>query len=330
VSNTERLFFIDARIRDHGSITVDDVVRRFEVSARQVKRDFEYLRDRLGAPLQWVPSARHHVYGQPWKGLGFASEKALLFYVFARAAAGTLAYVPIAEAGALESLRSFVPKDLRALERSIRYELPDFEPVDAEWIGMLLGAIRRGGAVQASYRDVEGRKSERILVPRRIVNYGGTWYTLAYDPALDELRTFRLARFQRISPTSEPTACGPDEAEVDSFLDSSYGMFKGRADRRASVRFRGHAREIVRRELWHPEQVRREGMDPKDGPWLELDIPVSQWDEVLGRILRFGPEAEAVGPVEFRECWLASIDALVAMVGRGRHYTDDGDKGRHR
>jgi len=318
MSNAERLFYIDAGIRERGAITVEEVVRRFDVSTRQVKRDFEYLRDRLGAPLEWDAAQRRHVYARPWDRLGHYSEKTLLFYVFARAAAGTLAYVPVAESDALENLRNLVPKDLRSLEHSIRYELPGFEPVDGERISVLIDAIRMGRAVKASYRDIEGKNSRRILVPRRILNYVGTWYCLAFDPAIRELRLFRFSRFQSISPNTDSAEQGPSEAEVDRYLDASFGMYKGKADKKARIRFTGKAREIVRRELWHPGQSCREGRDPERGPWLEMELPVSRWEEILGRILRFGAEAEAIAPREFRMRWLEVIDSMADLAEKAR------------
>jgi hypothetical protein len=44
------------------------------------------------------------------------------------------------------------------------------------------------------------------------------------------------------------------------------------------MRFYGRAAAIVRDVLWHPCQTRAEGIDQARGDYVELAIPVSQWD----------------------------------------------------
>lgn len=315
MSALERIFYIDQRIREQGSVRLKEVEERFEISDRQVKRDIEYLRDRLDAPIKWDASGRRYVYEKPWRGLEFADEKALLFYVFARAAAGTLAYVPLAEAGPLDELLTLVPEALRPLADDLRYELPEFEPASVETLAVLMRAIHENRQVEASYRDVEGRESERTIEPQRLVNYAGTWYCVAFDPDRGALRTFKLSRFERATLCHRRAACPLTREEVDRFLDSSYGMFKGSGDRRAVMRFYGAAREIVRSEVWHPEQARAEGRDEQRGEYIELSVPSSSYDELLGRVLRFGANAEAVAPDDFRERWVAEIKRMADAIG---------------
>lgn len=318
MSKLERIAYIDRRIHEHGCVSLAEVAERFEISERQIKRDIEYLRNRLDAPIVWDAKARRYRYEEAFQDLAFADEKALLFFVFARAAARTLAYVPLAEPGPLESLRALVPPALRGLEEAVRYELPGFEPADDELLALLLASIQDGVGIAATYRDLGGRESRRLLSPLRIVNYAGTWYCVAFDPAIKELRTFRLSRFLHAAPSTEELGDVPSASAVDAFLGASYGMFKGQGDKRARLRFSGRAREIVRRELWHPDQSVTEGRDDQTGPWVELDLPVSQWDEILGRLLRFGAEAEAVSPPEFRSRWLAAIDAMAEVATKAR------------
>jgi predicted DNA-binding transcriptional regulator YafY len=317
MSQLERAAYIDGRIKAKGGVTAREVADRFEVTERQVLRDIEYLRDRCGAPIEWERTARRYRYSEPWRGLDFADERALLFYVFARAAAGTLAYVPLAEEDALGRLLELVPPALRKAETAIRYELPGYEPADIESLSLLARAIAEGRRVDASYRDAEGKESERGIEPRRLVNYSGTWYCVAYDRGKKALRTFKLSRFRRVSISREKTAGTVPDAEVDAFLASSFGMFKGKGDKKAVIRFHGRALPIVRDELWHPDQSRREGNDPVRGPYVELTMPVSRWDEILGRILRFGADAEPTGPTRLRQLWKDEI-ARMAEAALGR------------
>jgi predicted DNA-binding transcriptional regulator YafY len=307
MSALERIFYIDQRIREQGSVRLKEVEDRFEISNRQVKRDIEYLRDRLDAPIEWESAGRRYVYHSPWQGLEFADEKALLFYVFARAAAGTLAYVPLAEAGPLEQLLELVPEALRPLAQDLRYELPEFEPASVEGLGVFMRAINEGRQVNACYRDAEGKASDRTIEPLRLINYAGTWYCVAFDPKRNGLRTFKISRFERAALRREKASGTVPREDIDRFLDSSYGMFKGEGDKRAIIRFYGKALEIVRSEIWHPAQMKARGRDERRGEYIELTIPASRYDELIGRVLRFGADAEAVAPEEFRDAWKAEI-----------------------
>jgi len=314
MSQIERLAFIDERIKAKGGVTVREVARQFEVGTRQVARDIEYLRDRLGAPIEWNKGARQYEYAEKWKGLEFADEKALLFYVFARAAAGTIAYVPLAEADALDRLLKLVPQGLRKAQQAIRYELPAFETADVERLGLIVRSLAEGRCLDAEYKDADGRMSERRIEPLRLVNYEGAWYCVAYDHASGELRTFRLSRFERLSLSRDKSSARIDADEIERFLDSSYGMFKGRGDKKAVIRFYGSAIPVVRDELWHRAQERSEGENPGRGAYIELALPVSRWEEILGRVLRFGADAEVVGPEEFRKLWKAEIRKMAERI----------------
>jgi len=315
MSQIERITYIDRRLRERGWVISAEVASRFEVSGRQVVRDIAYLRDRLDAPIVWDKAERRYKYTEPWTGLAFADERALLFYVFARAAAGTIAYVPLAEEDELARLLARLPPALRNVVRAVRYDLPEYEPADIENLGLVVRAISEERCLDFAYRDAGGSASDRRVEPLRLVNYGGNWYLVAYDQGRSALRTFRLGRVRRLAIAKETADTPVSDEELERFLGSSYGMFKGPGDKRATLRFYGPALAVVRDELWHPSQQRSRGVDSRRGEYLELVLPVSRWEELLGRVLRFGADAEPVGPPELRELWETEIHRMAAAIG---------------
>ncbi len=315
MSQLERITFIDSRIRERGGLKLREITERFEISERQARRDIVYLGDRLGAPVEWKPGPRRYEYAKSWGGLEFADEKALLFYVFARAAAGTIAYVPLSEKGALERLLALVPPALREVETAIRYELPAYDPADIEKLGLLVRGMSEKLCVDITYRDAQGSASRRRVAAIRLVNYSGSWYCLAHDNLKDEMRTFRLSRIAKGTLSKEKAKVLIDPEEIERFLAASYGMFKGSGDKTAVMRFYGPALATVTGELWHPDQERVEGRDPGRGAFVQLSVPVSRWEEIVGRVLRFGADAEALAPVEFRDLWQAEIRWMAESIG---------------
>jgi hypothetical protein len=65
-------------------------------------------------------------------------------------------------------------------------------------------------------------------------------------------------------------------------LASGYGIFSGKADKQARLRFTPEQARWVASERWHPEQVSR---FDKDGSYL-LEIPYSNDGELISRPLK--------------------------------------------
>jgi len=310
VSALERICFIDSLIRENGGVSLRRVAERFEVRERKVKRDFEYIRDRLHAPLQYVRERKRYEYAERYTALANIDQKALLFYVFARAAAGTLAYVPITETTGLQALLDSIPRTLRPLAERIRYELPDFEPPDGEILSVIIGSLEGGRRFVASYRDTEGNETKRRAAALRLLNYAGVWYCVAWDFNKTAIRIFRLTRIRKISLSRELASGLPDDETVDRYLASTYGVFKGPGAHDMIIRFYGWARSVVEREVWHPEQKREEGIDPIRGGWVQLTLPAFRFEELLGRTLRFGSMAVPIAPESFKHAWKEEISRM--------------------
>lgn len=310
MSSLERISYMDYRIRDSGGIRVVDVAQHFETSTRQIKRDIEHMRYRLNAPIEYVRERSRYEYTESFQLLADYNEKALLFYVFSRAAAGTLAYVPITEEAGLDSILKAIPRDLRPLTEKIRYKLPDFEPVDAEVLSTLITSLSESRRFDTEYKAQDGKITQRQAVCLRLLNYAGVWYSVAWDLGKADIRMFRLARIQKIALSRERVEDLPDESRIDHYLDGSYGVFKGATTEVAVIRFFGWARSVVESEIWHPEQARSEGSDPERGPWVQLEIPASHFEELLGRTLRFGSMALPISPASFINAWRTEIERM--------------------
>ena len=77
-------------------------------------------------------------------------------------------------------------------------------------------------------------------------------------------------------------------------LASSYGIFSGKADKAAVLRFTPKQARWVASEQWHPEQLRR---FEKDGSYV-LEFPYSNDSELVMDILRYGENVEVVSPAQ--------------------------------
>jgi predicted DNA-binding transcriptional regulator YafY len=343
MSQTERIFYIDREIRETGGVSVACVAARFEVCGRQVKRDIEYMRDRLGAPIVWSAARRRYEYSQAWDSLSGADEKSLLSLAFLKSILAQYAYIPVLSKELIALIEARMPTRYAAIADKVQYELPDLERIEDSVAFALCRALLEAVPLSIDYVDAKGARSARSILPVRLVNYSGKWYCAALDSKTGELRTFAVSRIAIAapadagpagaagqaseapgsleSPALEPIskASLPSEEAIDSFLSSSYGIFKGEPIGRATLRFYGGAARAVREQLWHRDQKLSNATAPDGSPALDMSIPVHDWTELLGRALRCGANCEVIGPPEFRARWaeeIAKMRALAEKVDR--------------
>lgn len=137
--------------------------------------------------------------------------------------------------------------------------------------------------------------SERTVSPQRLTHYREVWYLDAWDEMRNALRTFSIDRFHR-PVVLEERAIDVPEQELDDHLASAYGIFGGKADKMAVLRFSATRARWVADETWHPQQ---------QGEWLasgeyELRIPYRDERELIMDILRHGADVEVVEPDSLR------------------------------
>jgi predicted DNA-binding transcriptional regulator YafY len=86
------------------------------------------------------------------------------------------------------------------------------------------------------------------------------------------------------------------ESELDEHYASAYGIFGGRADKMAVLRFTREGARWVADEKWHPQQ---ESVWLPDGRY-ELRIPYREPRELVMDIMRQGKNVEVLAPEELR------------------------------
>lgn len=311
MSQTERIYYIDRAIRGHGSIDVSTIVSRFEICSRQAKRDIEYMRDRLGAPIVWIAEHRRYEYASSWESLRFADEKSFLTFAFIKAMLTEYQYVPVISNDILALLQEKIAGCYAGIAEKVSYELPDMESIDGDIAYALCQALSQPGKLEIAYTDSKGTESERGIVPLRLVNYAGKWYCVALDSKSGEMRTFAISRIRhaKIAQPFKKIILPPDD-EIERYLSSSYGIFKGDSIGRATLRFYGGAARAVREQVWHRDQTAIYVSLPDGSEVLDLTLPVHDWTELLGRALRCGGNCEVVAPGEFRARWREEIGRM--------------------
>lgn len=135
----------------------------------------------------------------------------------------------------------------------------------------------------------------REVSPQRLVHYRDNWYLDAFCHEREALRTFSLDRMTRVIRVDE-AAIRISEKELENKLGSAYGIFSGRADKIAVLRFTPERARWIADEEWHPQQ---QGKWLDDG-YYELSLPYGSDTELILDICRYGPDVEVIAPPGLR------------------------------
>jgi predicted DNA-binding transcriptional regulator YafY len=154
-------------------------------------------------------------------------------------------------------------------------------------------------------------RTERTVSPQRIVHYRETWYLDAWDESRNALRSFSVDRILRAT-VPDDRALDVPEAELEEHYASAYGIFGGKADKVAVLRFTPERARWVADEQWHPRQ---EGRWMEDGSY-ELRVPYRESRELVMDVMRHGAAVEVVGPEELRSEIAQQLRLAAERYGR--------------
>ena len=225
--------------------TGPELANRLNITTRTVRRDIDKLRD-LGYPVE----ANVGVGGGYRLGAGAEMPPLLLDdqEVLAVAvglntvAAGGIAGIQDASAGALTKLRQVMPTRLRHRLDALSV---DSVPRNASWTSIpadrltdIATTCHRHERLRFDYRKADGTESRRDIEPYRVVRNGSRWYLIGWDLARADWRSFRIDRMEPKTPTGPRFSPRElPEGGAGAYLARSIGA----VHRAATARVRVHA-----------------------------------------------------------------------------------------
>ncbi len=269
-----------------------------EISPAQFKRDLEYMRNRLGAPVTFDMAAGGYKYTADefnLPGLWF-TEREVYSLLLMNSLLDQLqpGFVQEQLGPFQDKLRALLGKPKRGAESVLdrmRVSMAPQRPVDPEHFQAICdGTLRRKKLRMRYYSRGRGTESDRVVSPQRVIYYRGNWYLDAWCHEKEAMRRFAIDAVRLVSVLEDAAL------EVAPGGHEGYGIFSGPAENVAVLHFDAVAARWVAEEEWHPQQ--RSMPLPNGG--LQLEVPYSDPQEILMDILRHGPHVEVVGPASLR------------------------------
>jgi predicted DNA-binding transcriptional regulator YafY len=308
MDRTERFYKIDRLLRGRSAVPMRRFIEELEVSRSTIKRDLEYLRDRLNAPIVWDRESQGYRYGRPEEGMPQYSLPGLWFNE--------------AELHALLSMESLLAglqpgllgRHLAPLRRRIRELLGRggrgghevgkrikithlaARPVPGNHFTVIMTALldRRQLRIRHYNRGTD-ESLFRVISPQRLIYYRDNWYLECWCHLREGLRRFSVDAIGRIELLEEKAVDIPG-SQLDREFATTYGIFPGCRTTEAVLRFSPECARWISREEWHPDQ---QGHLEETGHYL-LRLPYSHDTELLMDIMRYGPEVEVLEPESLR------------------------------
>jgi predicted DNA-binding transcriptional regulator YafY len=325
VDRTERFYKIEMLIRNRGCVPFAHLMSELEVSRATLKRDLEYLRERLDAPIVYDRYANGYKFDkQPGAGRGGQHELPGVWFSEREIHALLTMHQLIRELDAggmlarhLQPLQSKLHGMLGASEREaqelmkrVRIISAARRPVEARFFELAGSALLQRRRIEMTYYT-RGRKAEsrRVVSPQRLVHYRNTWYLDAWCHESDGLRRFALDAIRGGALLEQKAKEVPIKA-VEAELDGGYGIFAGAKVQWATLHFTPEAAQWVAHEQWHPEQQ----AELDDDGSLTLRVPYADATELAMDVLRHGEQVRVVGPEA-----LAQLVAKRLRVAAGQY-----------
>ena len=333
MDRTERFYRIELLIKRQAGVSFEQLLSELEVSPATLKRDLQYLRDRMDAPIvyardenvyRFADAAAAAVNGGPSSRPAAAKKHELPGVWFSEKELHALLTMHQLIAGLddggvlgrhlqplldkLHGMLGATGDEAQSLMRRVRIVNPAKRAVTSRWFEEAVSAVlSRRRLLIGYYTRSKRSESERVLSPQRLLHYRNTWYLDAWCHASEGLRRFALDAVRSAKVLDEPARELP-MADVEKALDQGYGIFGGAQLRWATLHFSAEAAQWVAQEEWHPQQQLKTQADGS----LRMRIPYSDSTELVMDVLRHGPNVRVMSPPELADEVRDQLQATLA------------------
>src|SRR5215831_1941151 len=258
----ERMMQIHSRLKDRRLPNCRKMAEQLEVSSKTIQRDIEFMRYRLGLPIEYDRLRFGFFYSEPVTSFPnievsegeitalFVAQKALAQYK------GTPFEQPLRTAfrKITDGLKDRVSFSWSDLDEVISFHTAGASPADLVVFETISKAVLRSVEISFRYRKLSGREFERRTIrPYHLACLENQWYLFGHDLDREQLRTFALPRMRDVCLTSTGFH-RPADFSIRKLLRGSFGAHAGKEKHRIKLRFDSFAARLVSERAWHESQ----------------------------------------------------------------------------
>ena len=295
-----RLLFIDKKIRDKTYPNCSSLAAEWEVSAKTIQRDIEYIRDMLDAPLAYSAKNRGYYYTENSFTLpAFDLNDSDLFAIF------------IADKLLQQYRNTPVYSRLRSVFSRMEDSLPDkvsFHPAALDdkcsfvaspqtlinpqvWETIFKG-LRESKSLTISHKKPSDISSHpRGIDPYHITSYQGEWYVLGFCHLRKAIRTFAISRISYAEVTDNSFII-PEDFDFNTASNEHFGVHWGQSSYKVKIWFSCDAAPYIQERQYHPSQK----IEENDDSSVHVSLITNHLLEVKRWVLSWGDQAKVLEP----------------------------------
>lgn len=314
----ERIFYMDALIRDGRYPSVKAFMERFEVSERTILNDIQFLKDRLDAPIQYSRFHRGYFYTDPtWQLSIFpATEGDLLAFFLSVELAhrylGTGFERPLRDS--IKRLTNMLPDKVQVSisELSSHYSLRAgaAAKTSPETLLALQEAIQNRHPVDMVYFTAQrGQETQRTIHPYHLFNMRGEWHLIAYDLFRQEIRQFALPRIRTLLVLKDEHFEVNSTFSAELYFGKSFQSEHGDTVVEVTLLFDVYQARYIRERTWHSSQQIEE--QPDGG--IIMRFNTGAIGEVQRWIMGYGGHVKVLAPESLAQSVASEFRAALKL-----------------
>ncbi len=308
MDRSERFYKIDQMLSARGTVPIDEFMAELGISLATFKRDLEYLRDRLNAPITWDRDAGGYRYESKrtsgpafslpgiWFNASEAHALLLIQKLLKDIHPGLLGPQIEPLQARLKALLGSADHSAEEVEKRFRMIHAAKRITPLKYFEVIASAtLSRKQLRVIHYNRERNEATERVISSQQIVFYRDNWYLDAWCHLRKDIRSFSIDAITAAEMLGE-RAKEIRSSELKGYFEKGYGIFSGSKVQWAKLRFSPARARWVANESWHPKQ--RGSYEP-DGSYL-LELPYADDRELLMDVMRHGSEVEVLAPQHLR------------------------------
>jgi predicted DNA-binding transcriptional regulator YafY len=316
------MMHMHARLQSRRYPNCRKLAGELEVSAKTVQRDLDFMRYRLGLPIEYDQLHFGFYYTEPvasFPNVEISQGEMIALYIGQKALAqykGTAFEAPLSTAfrKITGSLQETITFSWTELDSAISFRSAGRTVADLQTFEALSQAVFKTIEVRFDYKKLGSRGyEERTVQPYHLGCVENLWYLFGFDLVRGQLRTFALPRIRNVR-LSKTKFRRPIDFSIGRFLEESFGVYARQTKAKLNVRVRldPFAAQLVEERRWHASQK----IKHLAGGGAELSLTLGNLEEVERWILSWGNHAEVLAPAELRERTQKTVAALAKTYGK--------------
>lgn len=302
----ERFLWFHERVKAHAFPNAFTLAERFEISSKTAQRAIDFMRDRMTAPLEYVPAKRGYCYTEEAYELpgSWIGEEELTALLVAYRLASTIPDIKLKRSCATILKRMLARHgvgdaiSMEDLEEKVSVKNIAYSRTNGRVFHQVLEHLLHSRPLAIEYYSPHQDKStRRDILPLHLLHYMGTWHIIAHCGLKNDLRDFVVSRIKTLRPSERDLAPQFSAAQVKAYIRRNFGIMNSLQATMVRLRFAPQVAPWVAEQVWHPTQE----IDREPDGALILTFPVADFREIKREVLKQGSQVEVLSPPELRE-----------------------------